>query len=106
MKDTLLPFSKIKSEKDYSDRNTYVYTYAPLIYNAMEKEIGEEKMFRWMQNILNTKADFTNYEFLKQTLEAAVDDKIKFNSIIEKYFTSDNSIQNAIKALEKKNSSK
>lgn len=101
-KDTLIPFSKIKSAKDYGNRNTYVYTYAPLIYNAMEKEIGEEKMYNWIKAVLTAKSDFTNYEFLKLTLETSVNDKIKFNIILEKYFTSDSSIQNAIKTLEQK----
>lgn len=100
--DTLIPFSKIKAEKDYGNRNTYVYTYAPLIYCAMEKEIGEEKMYKWIQAILTAKTEFTNYEFLKQTLETAINDKAKLNIILEKYFASDISIQNAIKTLEQK----
>jgi hypothetical protein len=101
--DTLLPFSKIKSAKDYyGNRNTYVYTYAPLIYEAVEKEIGEERMYKWIKEILTAKADLTNYEFLKQTLETAVNDKTKYNMILVRYLMSDLSIQNAINTLEQK----
>ena len=98
---TIVPFAKIKSSKDYGDRNDYVYIYAPLIYIAMEKEIGEEKMIKWMRTILNSKAELTNYKFLTQTLGTILNDNIKSNTIIEKYFTSDSSIQNLIQTLKK-----
>jgi hypothetical protein len=68
----------------------------------VEKEIGEERMYKWIKEILTAKADLTNYEFLKQTLETAVNDKTKYNMILVRYLMSDLSIQNAINTLEQK----
>ncbi|NTS40248.1 hypothetical protein HRG84_04960 [Flavisolibacter sp. BT320] len=40
-----LPLQIIRSEADYGNRQLYVYDYAPLVFLAIEKEIGEEKMW-------------------------------------------------------------
>ncbi len=94
-------FSKVNAKADYKDRELYVYYYAPLMFTAIEKEIGKEKMWKWMRELLKTKTDFTNYKFLTESLEKAVQDKVKYNNIISKYFESDTSLKNIEEALKK-----
>ena len=90
------------SLKDVNDNNKYKYVYFPIILTAVEKEIGKEKMWKWMRLILTTKAEFTNYEFLKSTLSTALKDDSKLDYLEKTYFKSDASVQNAIATIKKK----
>ena len=98
-KTTPLPFGKINSSSDYENRNLYVYSYAPLIFLSVEKEIGEQKMWAWLKKIIETPTDFTDYAFLKNTLSSVLEDKIKFDLIIEKYFEAGNAFDNIVKQM-------
>ena len=93
------PIAGIRSANDYEDRELYVYYYAPLIFSAVEKEIGQEKMWQWIKALLQSPTVFTNYSFVEQTLKKAVNDESKFAVLREKYFTSEQSLQNAIATL-------
>jgi hypothetical protein len=93
------PVSKIRSKSDYRNRELYVYYYAPLIFSAIEKEIGEEKMWEWIRTLLQSPALLTNYIFFEQTLSKVVKDKNKFGLLREKYFNSEQSLQNAVSTL-------
>ncbi len=97
-----LPISKIKSESDIKDRQIYVYNYAPMIFTAIEKEVGMNKMWEWIRALLNTKTDFTNYDFLISTLRNTLKDEKKIKLIIEQYFNSDNSTENAVNKVKDK----
>ena len=99
---TAISFAKIKSKSDYNSRELYVYYYAPLIFLAIEKEIGEEQMWKWLHEILTTRSDFTNYSFLQQTLSSVLQDNQKTNLIKSKYFDSARSIENAKEILQLK----
>jgi hypothetical protein len=77
----------------------YVYYYAPLIFSAIEKEIGEEKMWEWIKALLQSPAVFTNYTFLEETLNKVVNDKTRFGLLREKYFSSEHTLQNVISTL-------
>jgi hypothetical protein len=92
-------FSMVKSITDIADRQTYVYDYAPIIFLAIEKEIGKKKMWEWLKNILKTKAEFTNYDFLVSTLKSTLKDDKKTEFIITEYFSNVNSTENAIKKI-------
>jgi hypothetical protein len=96
---TPVPIAAVRSMSDYKNRELYVYYYAPLLLSAIEKEIGEEKMWKWIQALLKSPAVFTNYTFLDETLNKAVNDKAKFGLLREKYFTSERSLQNAVSTL-------
>lgn len=93
------PFSKVKARADYSDREYYVYYYAPLVLLAVEKEIGEKKMYDWMRNLLQAKTTFTNYDFFLSTLKSAVKDDKKFGQIVSKYFEGDKTLETAVVEL-------
>jgi hypothetical protein len=93
------PIAKVRSKSDYKNRELYVYYYAPLIFSAIEKEIGEEKMWEWIKALLQSPAVMTNYTFFEQTLSKVVNDKIKFGLLREKYFNAENTLQNALSIL-------
>ena len=94
-----IPIANIHSKNDYDNRELYVYYYAPLIFSAIEKEIGQEKMWEWMKALLQSSAVFTNYPFFEQTLSKVLNDKTRFASLREKYFSSERSLQNAVATL-------
>jgi hypothetical protein len=95
-----VPFGKIKSATDYHNRETYSYNYSAFIFLAIEKEIGQQKMWDWLHEILVTKTKFTNYSFLEQTLDNTLKDKNKLDLIKSKYFYSDQSVENIEKELQ------
>ncbi|SFC41874.1 hypothetical protein SAMN05421780_105154 [Flexibacter flexilis DSM 6793] len=97
-----LPISKIKSIKVIEDRQTFVYDYAPIVFIAIEKEIGNKKMWAWINKILNTNTNFTNYDFLVSTLRNTLNNEKKIQQIIAEYFDNDNSTENAIKKSKNK----
>ncbi len=93
------PIASIRSKSDYADRELFVYYYAPLIFLAIEKEIGETKMWEWMSALLKQPSTFTNYAFFEQTLKAAVNNKAGFELIREQYLASPQALPNAIARL-------
>ncbi|EHO07557.1 hypothetical protein HMPREF9714_02637 [Myroides odoratimimus CCUG 12901] len=100
-KEAVIPFGKIKSQEEYLDRELYVYYYAPLLFEAIRKEIGDKQMWSWLRNILMTKTDFTNYDFLCSTLKETIKDDKKFEEIKTKYFEGKNSINDAVELVKK-----
>lgn len=93
------PISKIESEADYNNKISYSYTYFPVILLAIENEIGKQKMWEWMKNLVTTETTFTDYNFLKNGLIRVINDTEKSIEIIEKYFISDKSLDNALKKI-------
>lgn len=93
------PFAKIKSQSEYSNRQLYVYNYAPLIFLAIEKEIGEKQMWQWINNILITPTQFTDYDFLITTLQQTLTDTNKVNTLKSLYLESPKSLENAISTI-------
>jgi len=91
--------SSVRSKNDYQDRELYVYYYAPVIFSAIEKEIGEEKMWEWIKSLLQTPTVFTNYTFFEQTLGNVVKDKSKLESLRSSYLSSPNALKNAVTTL-------
>ena len=97
-----VPFAKVHSEKDYADRELYVYYYAPVIFTAIQQEIGQQKMWLWLKTILETKTTFTDYAFLEQTLSTVLHDDAKVAQLTAKYFYDDKSLDNAVAELSAK----
>lgn len=96
------PLARITSTDDLNNSESYSYLYFPVLLSAIENEIGEEKMWGWMKNILLTETSLTDYEFLKNCLVESIGSKNESNRIIEKYFQSDNSLNNALEQLVEK----
>jgi hypothetical protein len=93
------PMASIRSRAEYENRELYVYHYAPLIFTAIEKEIGEEAMWKWIKNLLQSPTVFTDYKFMLATLEVSVTDKTKVEAVKRKYFESNTAAQNAATEL-------
>lgn len=96
------PFSQIKSDSEYKNRQLFVYDFAPIIFIAIEKEIGKEKMWNWMRNLLISKTVLTDYAYLKNSLIKTINNTDKSNLIIENYFKSNKSLENALKKIRTK----
>ncbi len=92
---TFSAIKEVKSSSDYDNRNLYVYTYAPIIWLAIEKEIGEEKMWLWFNKMLTIETEQTDYKFMIETLANVVNDDNKLTFLVKNYFSSKNSINNA-----------
>jgi len=89
------PIGKVRSKTDYQNRELYVYYYAPIVFLGIEKEIGEENMWKWIIALLQTKTELTNYQFMEQTLSTVLNDNQKLEAIKSKYFYSEKAIDNA-----------
>lgn len=97
-----ISIGKIKGESDYNDRELYVYYYAPIVFTAIEKEIGKEKMWNWIKAILKTETNFTDYEFLISTLRTALNNKQQIELIENQYLISEESLKNALERIKQK----
>ena len=97
-----IPIAKIKSISEIGDRQTFVYDYAPMMFIAIEKEIGTKKMWEWMHTLLTVKTDFTNYNFLLSTLRQTLRDEKKLQTIIDRYFANEKSVENIINVIKKR----
>ena len=91
----LTAFRNIENKSDYVDRELYVYTYAPIIWLAIEKEIGQQRMWKWLNRMLTVETTRTDYDFLLKTLAQVLEDDAKLNLLVEKYFANINAIHNA-----------
>ena len=69
------------------------------MFIAVEQEIGSKKMWEWIVNILNTKTDYTNYDFLLSTLQTTLNDEKAFLKIVNKYFSSEQSMGNILSQI-------
>jgi hypothetical protein len=93
------PFSLIRSEKDFRIREYYVYYYAPILFLAIEEEIGEKQMWKWLRTIISSNPSFTNYAFLEDTFKESISDPVVAKKVINKYFTSNNALFEASKLI-------
>jgi len=94
-----LPFTRIQTEKDFQNRELYVYYFAPLLHMAIQKEIGEKATWEWMQQLLKTPADFTDYGFLEATLGKALGNPGRLAELKAKYFDSDQALDNTLREI-------
>ncbi|MAX70803.1 MAG: hypothetical protein CMC76_06820 [Flavobacteriaceae bacterium] len=95
------PIGTIENLHDINDRETYGYDYQTLILFSIEKEIGEAKMKKWIQLLLQDQKPISDKIFLKQTLKTAVENDKIYTNIINKYFHGTHTIKNIYKTLSK-----
>ena len=77
-----------------------MYYYAPILFLAIKKEIGEQAMWQWLKEMVNSKAEVTDYTFLLTTFRKAVPDQNVAANIEAKYFTSQDALKNAQETLD------
>lgn len=92
---TFTAIKDVKISSDYGNRNLYVYTYAPIIWLAIEKEIGEEKVWQWLNKMLTAKTEKTDYKFMIETLASVLNSDEKLSFLVENYFANKDAINQA-----------
>lgn len=97
--EALLPFERIQRAADYGNREMYIYTYAPIIWLLVEKHIGERAMFTWLNRLLTTPAQRTDYQYMMATLADVIKDDSVITQLTEKYFNNPDAINNASELL-------
>jgi len=88
----ITPINKVTNT--YQSTEVFKYRYVPLLLVALEKKIGQEKMWKWLQNVLQTKSATTNYVFFKNSLLNAGVDAQTFQSFEYLYINSDKALKN------------
>ncbi|WP_448699092.1 hypothetical protein ACFGVR_19310 [Mucilaginibacter sp. AW1-3] len=88
------PISSIKNENDISD--VYRYNYIPLLLTALEKQIGEINMWKWLNIVLNSKDVNTNYAFFKSSLIQSGITSQQYKTFEDRYIISANAKQNVL----------
>lgn len=78
-----LPLSQIKIASEIND--TYRYRFTPLFLLAIEQEIGEDKMYKWIESVINGASVKTNYDFFLSSLRDTGVTEKQIESIIETY---------------------
>jgi hypothetical protein len=89
------PFDQVATDDDYGNREYYLYYYAPVLFCAIEKEIGEKTMWQWLSAMAKTKATHANYLFLAQSFKNTVTDQSLQQMVFTKYFESPDALQHA-----------
>jgi len=65
----IIPLSKFTDKDEMSD--VYRYAYGPLLLLALEKRVGEDKVYLLLQNALKYKQENSDYAFLVKIVKAA-----------------------------------
>jgi hypothetical protein len=97
----VIPLSEISDKEQINF--IYRYKYVPLLLTAIEMEIGEENMWKWLSVILNKdKTVQTDYNFFRETLLEAVKDESTVVKIENNYIKSVDAKQKIIDRLSDK----
>jgi hypothetical protein len=88
-------FDQVKTEDDYRIREYYLYYYAPALFTAIEQEIGEKAMWKWLSTMAKSKNEHADYNFMVDAFKSAVTDKLLQEKVINKYFRSPDALKNA-----------
>lgn len=91
------PLSIIKNNEI---SETYRYYYVPLLLSALEKEIGKDKLWNWLQTILKSdKTTKTDYAFFKNSILKSGVSENDFQKFETNYILSEYAKNNVIDAL-------
>lgn len=90
----ITPLNTIREASEIDEN--YRYNYIPLLLTALEKEIGKEKMWNWLNSVLKSKNVKTNYAFFKSSLMQIGLTQDEFEHFENIYIKSQNSINNVI----------
>lgn len=75
---------------------TYRYQYIPLLLTALERQVGQEQVWKWFRTILNKKDPTTDYDFFKNSLlESGVPEET-VTTFDNTYLTGDKSLRNLL----------
>lgn len=95
----ITPLNEIKSGENID--NNYKYNYIPLLISALENQIGQKNVWKWLNYVLESKNVKTNYHFFnKSLLESGITEK-EFNDFENYYIKADNAKKNLIESFNK-----
>lgn len=89
------PFAEVNTEADYGNREYYLYYFSPAVFTAVEKEIGEKSMWKWLRIMAQSQNKHADYNFMVDAFRKAVTDQALQNKIIANYFQSKDALKNA-----------
>lgn len=92
-------FDQIKSSDDYGNREYYLYYYTPILFTAVEKEIGEKAMWQWLRTMAKSQGDHADYNFMVDAFRNTINDKALQEKIVTRYFQSKDALKNAAEEL-------
>ncbi|MGQ3013773.1 MAG: hypothetical protein ACT6QS_08710 [Flavobacteriales bacterium] len=95
----LRPMGKFKDLTHTNSRQTYGYDYQPLVLLAIEKEIGADRMQKWVELLLREETAISDFSFFTRTLSEAIGDEKLYNHVLNTYLLSERSVKNINKAL-------
>ncbi|WP_321297348.1 M1 family aminopeptidase [Marinifilum fragile] len=87
------PMGEIQNLSDFNNRQTYAYEYQVLVLACIEKEIGEDKMQKWIRSLLIGETPVSNKEFFQSTLKKVINNDNQFESIKNKYLIGSETIK-------------
>ncbi|MCZ8197885.1 MAG: hypothetical protein O9267_09790 [Flavobacterium sp.] len=91
------PLSIIKNNEI---SESYRYYFVPLLLTALEKEIGKQKVWNWLQTILKSdKTTKTDYAFFKSSIIKSGISENDFLKFETKYILTENAKENVIKVV-------
>lgn len=96
---TLKPMGKFSDLSNTNSRQTYGYDYQPLVLLCIEKEIGADRMQKWIELLLSEDTATSDYGFFTKTLSVAIGDEKLYNRVLNTYLLSEQSVKNINKTL-------
>ena len=87
-----MPMSQVIRPGDFGSRELYTYYYSPLVFVAIEQIIGEDMMWKWINNMIKTQTVFTDYDFLVKTLSGTINDNAIMSKIRSDLFENEKAV--------------
>ncbi len=92
-----IPLNKVSRAGEIGEM--YRYRYVPLMLLAVEKEIGEEAMWAWMKEVINSDGQVTDYDFLLSSFSRAGIPQDTIDFLVRQYIESENAKQHILDRL-------
>lgn len=89
-----ISIAQIKKEEDMKSGQIYKYNYMPLVITAIEKEIGSDKTWQWIRQLLLSTEEYTDYSYIEKALSETLHDDALLRHITSKYLDTDSSLEN------------
>jgi hypothetical protein len=92
-----IPLHKVTRAGEICEQ--YKYRYAPLMLLAMEQEVGEETMWNWIREVLNSDGQVTDYGFLLSSFAKAGIPQETIDYLVAQYIENEEAKQNVLAKL-------
>lgn len=92
-----LPLNQIKTASEINE--TYRYRYTPLLLLAIEHELGEAKMYEWVESLVKDNSKKTDYDFFYSSFSKIGIPEEQMKELVETYITSAKAKENIFSTL-------